>query len=98
MTIAIRPSSADQWFRHLFRAKSALDGGVVRRKLRDMEQMVGREVFEQELRRRGFSAVENAGQVVVFCNSEPVQLTVCGAKSSSRICAQTFDESLASRR
>lgn len=69
-------SSADQWFRHLFRAKAALDGGVVRRKVRDMERIVGREAFEAELARRGFSAVENAGQVVVFCNREPIRLTV----------------------
>lgn len=98
MTSAFRPNTAEQWFRHLFRAKSALDGGVVRRKVRDMERMVGREAFEQELRRRGFSAIENAGQVIVFCNSEPVRVTVKGTKSSSRICDQTFKESLTYRR
>lgn len=68
------------WFRHLFGAKAALDGGVVRRKVRDMERMVGRQRFEAELHRRGFSAVENAGQVVVFCNAEPVCLTVAGGQ------------------
>lgn len=69
------------WFRHLFKAKSALDGSVVRRKVRDMERIVGRKAFECELRRRGYSAVENAGQVIVFCNADPVRLTVNGAKS-----------------
>ena len=73
------------WFRHLFAAKSARDGGVVRRKVSDMERMVGRAAFEAELRRRGFSAVENAGQVIVFCNAEPVRLVVGGGKSSKRI-------------
>lgn len=70
------------WFRHLFGAKAALDGTVVRRKISDMERVVGRDAFEAELRRRGFSAVENAGQVIVFCNASPVRLTVRSGKSS----------------
>jgi len=48
----------------------------VRRKVRDMERMVGREKFQAEIKRRGFSAVENAGQVIVFCNAEPVTVLV----------------------
>ncbi len=54
----------------------------MRRKVRDMERMVGRDIFEREIARRGFSVVENAGQVVVFCNGEPVRLTVGRGKSS----------------
>nr|WP_254796960.1 N-(5'-phosphoribosyl)anthranilate isomerase [Sulfitobacter albidus] len=76
------PANAAQWFRHLFRAKSALDGGIVRRKTRDMERMVGRPAFEAELRRRGYSAVENAGQIVIFCNRDAIRLTVAPPKSS----------------
>ncbi|WP_211095385.1 N-(5'-phosphoribosyl)anthranilate isomerase [Yoonia maricola] len=68
--------SPETWFRHLFSAQSARDGGVVRRKVRDMERMVGRDVFTAEIRRRGYSAVENAGQVIVFCNAEPVRVVV----------------------
>lgn len=76
MKNAVIPLSPDVWFRHLFAAKSALDGGVVRRKVRDMERMVGRDRFLAELERRGYSAVENAGQVIVFCNAEPVHVLV----------------------
>lgn len=76
MTQRKAPRSPEDWFRHLFRAQAALDGGVVRRNIRDMEMFVGRERFEAELRKRGFSAVENNGQVVVFCNVAPVRLTV----------------------
>ncbi|SLN44767.1 N-(5'-phosphoribosyl)anthranilate isomerase [Pseudooctadecabacter jejudonensis] len=79
------PDTPAQWFRHLFDAKAAKDGGVVRRKVRDMERMVGRDLFENEIARRGFTAVENVGQVVIFCNQEPVCRTVGGGKSSSRI-------------
>jgi len=70
------PMTSEAWFRHLFEARAALDGGVVRRRTRDMERMVGREVFLAEIRRRGFTAVENAGQVVVFCNAEKVRRIV----------------------
>lgn len=57
----------------------------MRRKVRDMKRMVGRERFYIEPHRRGFSAVENAGHVIIFCNSYPVHLTFAPAKSSQRI-------------
>ncbi|MEL6452992.1 MAG: hypothetical protein AAFQ19_17200 [Pseudomonadota bacterium] len=60
--------------RHLFSAKAAVDGGVVRRKVQDMERFVGRRRFLKEVNRRGFTVIENAGQVVVFCNAEPVRV------------------------
>jgi hypothetical protein len=50
------------------------EGGVVRRNLRDIERYVGRDTFERELRRRGYHAVENAGQLIIFCNQEPIRL------------------------
>ncbi|MEM1302306.1 MAG: N-(5'-phosphoribosyl)anthranilate isomerase, partial [Pseudomonadota bacterium] len=53
--------------------QAAIEGGIVRRKVRDVERLLGRERFEYELRRRGFQAVENAGQFVIFCNAEPVR-------------------------
>ena len=63
----------DVYLRHMFASKAALDGGVVRRSVKDIERVMGREAFCAEMRRRGFTTVENAGQMVVFCNSEPVQ-------------------------
>lgn len=76
MTQSVLPMTPEAWFRHLFAAQAARDGGVVRRKVRDMERLVGRSAFEAEIARRGFSAVENAGQVIVFCNAEPVRVVV----------------------
>jgi len=76
MTAHYLPITAEAWFRHLFTAQAARDGGVVRRKVRDVERMVGRDVFAAEIARRGFSAVENAGQVIIFCNAEPVRVVV----------------------
>ncbi len=62
------------WMQRIFDAKSARQGGVVRRNLRDLELVVGRDAFERELRRRGYHAVINGNQVVVFCNNEPIQV------------------------
>ncbi len=64
----------DVCLRQLFSAQAARDGGVVRRSLRDVERILGRTALEQELRRRGYRAVENSGQFVIFCNRAPVRL------------------------
>ena len=64
----------DVWLLQLFSEKNAREGGVVRRTVRDVEQIIGRHNFEYELRRRGFHAVENAGQYTIFCNNETVRL------------------------
>ena len=62
------------WMQRLFDAKAARQGGVVRRKLRDVELIVGKAAFEAESRPRGFHAIENGDQIVVFCNNEPVRV------------------------
>jgi hypothetical protein len=63
---------AERWIEHLFSARAAINGQTVRRKARDVERIVGWPRFRQELRRRGYSAVRNGAQVVVFCNAQPV--------------------------
>ncbi len=88
MKLASPPQSAEAWFAHLFNSKDARDGGVVRRKIKDMERIVGRDPFSREIARRGYAAVENGDQVVIFCNAEPVSLMVGRA--------QTLAESLPS--
>lgn len=64
----------ERWMRQIFSARAACEGGVVRRRVRDVERIVGRSAFEAELRRRGYRAVENAGHFVIFCNREAVRL------------------------
>ena len=73
MTKLDRYLSPEGWMRDLFGSRAAIDGGVVRRKISDMERYVGRERFAAELQRRGFRAVENARQVVIFCNRGPIR-------------------------
>ena len=68
------PSSVecDRWIEHLFSARAAINGHVVRRKARDVERIVGWPRFRFELRRRGFTAIRNGAQVVIFCNALPL--------------------------
>ena len=65
--------SPDAWMLHLFSSRAAREGGVIRRKLRDIERYVGRDVFLEDMRRRGYCVVENAGQYVIFCNRDPIR-------------------------
>mmetsp|Transcript_18127 Transcript_18127/g.28135 ORF Transcript_18127/g.28135 Transcript_18127/m.28135 type:complete len:87 (-) Transcript_18127:3648-3908(-) len=63
-----------EWLDHIFSAKAALQGGVVRRKVRDVERIVGLPMFRNELRKRGYRAIRNGGDFVIFCNRYPLQL------------------------
>ncbi|WP_417721674.1 N-(5'-phosphoribosyl)anthranilate isomerase [Salipiger sp.] len=67
----IRP---EDWLRGIFSARAAAEGGIVRRKTHDIERIVGHDRFLAELDRRGFRAVQNGGQTVIFCNCEPVRI------------------------
>ena len=64
------------WMLHLFSSKAAREGGIVRRKVRDVERTVGRDMFLSEIRRRGYRAVENGGQIIVFCNNDQIKRLV----------------------
>ena len=68
--------SPDAWLKHLFRSQAAVEGNVIRRKIRDVERYVGRDAFLAEMKRRGYPVVENAGQFVIFCNQEPIRRVV----------------------
>ncbi len=74
MSETFRLVPADIWLLQLFSSKSARAGGVVRRSVRDVERIVGRDHFEGELKRRGYHAVENSGQLVIFCNNAPIRV------------------------
>lgn len=67
------PITPETWMADVFRAKAARDGCIIRRRLRDIDRYVGRAEFFSELERRGYQAVENAGQLVIFCNREPIR-------------------------
>jgi hypothetical protein len=70
------PLSPEIWIRDVFACKAVQQGLVVRRKLRDIERYAGLEAFLAEVRLRGFRAVENRGQILVFCNQAPIRQLV----------------------
>ncbi|MFW8636568.1 N-(5'-phosphoribosyl)anthranilate isomerase [Cribrihabitans pelagius] len=73
MAHVARTVSPKFWMQQIFDVKAARQGGVVRRKLRDVERNVGLARLQQELQRRGYHAVINGDQVVIFCNNEPIR-------------------------
>jgi len=74
MTALPEHMTPERWLFHLLSARAAREGGVLRRKLRDVERIVGRDAFLHELRRRGYRAAVNGDQIVIFCNRAPVHL------------------------
>jgi len=62
----------DVWLAQFLGSGEARLGGVVKRQIRDVERIVGREKFLSEVERRGFQAVRNGRHYVVVCNSAPV--------------------------
>jgi len=74
MTRTVRTLPPEFWMQQVFEAKAARQGGVLRRKLRDISLTVGLDPFCNEVRRRGYHAVRNGSQVVIFCNNEPIKL------------------------
>jgi hypothetical protein len=67
------PMSPDQFLTELFSSRAAATGAVIRRNARDIDRYYGRAAFLDEMKRRGFAVVENAGQMVIFCNREPIR-------------------------
>lgn len=74
MTTTFRTIPARIWLQQVFDTKAARSGGVVRRSRRDIDRTVGWDQFERELRRRGYHAVQNCDQVVIFCNNAPIRV------------------------
>jgi hypothetical protein len=81
---------AEKYILHLFSSRAAREGSVVRRKTRNIHRIVGRKAFLKEIKRRGYSAVENAGQTVIFCNREPLLHIIGEPKSLPRIWSRPY--------
>lgn len=64
--------SPGRFMASLFASVQAKTGGVVKRKVSDVERFVGRKAFFEEVAARNFQLVENGNNFVVFCNEEPI--------------------------
>lgn len=67
------PLSPEVWLHDLFTSKAVQEGAVIRRKARDIERFAGMDRFLREIDRRGYQVLENAGQIVIFCNRAPIR-------------------------
>ena len=56
------------WMRDVFSSRDARRGGVIRRQVRDVERIVGRDAFLAEVERRGWQALENGRHFIICCN------------------------------
>jgi len=65
--------SPETWLAQFLDSPEARRGGVVKRQIRDVERIVGRDMFLHEVERRGFQVIENGRHFVVFCNSMPLR-------------------------
>ena len=63
----------ESWMRHLLSSREVGKGGVLRRQVHDVERLVGRARFLDEMRGRGFQVVENGRHFVIFCNRHPIR-------------------------
>lgn len=62
------------WLDQVFRAKSVAFGGVIRRRINDVEREVGHAAFEREVRRRGFHLLRSGKHYVVICHNGPIEI------------------------
>ena len=65
--------SPEVWLDQVFSSREAVGGGVVKRQIRDVERIAGRDAFLAEVERRGFQVVQNNRHFVVFCNLLPIR-------------------------
>ncbi len=82
MTNLPRPIDPENWMRALFSSRDVRRGGVFKRQVRDVERIVGRDVFLSEVERRGFQALENGQHFIVCCNAQPIRRVRPGPASA----------------
>ncbi len=66
----------EDWIAHVFAARAAERGGVIRRSVLWVENEIGRDRFIDAVRARGFHLLECGGQFVIVCNSAPIRRIV----------------------
>ena len=69
----------EAWMHALFSSRDACRGRVVKRQIRDVERIVGRDLFLAEVERRGWQALENGRHFIICCNTEPIRRVRAGA-------------------
>ena len=74
MNSMTRISEPEFWLDQMFTTKAAQKGAVVRRSTAWVDREVGRDLFMQEVRNRGFHLIRTADQFIVVCHSGPIEI------------------------
>ncbi|MGY3437099.1 MULTISPECIES: N-(5'-phosphoribosyl)anthranilate isomerase [unclassified Marinovum] len=74
----------DRWLHAVFAAQAVNRGGVIQRRMRDIERYAGLDRFREEVARRGFQLIENNGTYIVLCNAARARLLVRADPSMDR--------------
>lgn len=69
-----RISTPQFWIDQVFSAKAVANAGVIRRNRTSVANEIGRDLFVDEVRRRGFHLLETRDQLIVICHSGRVQM------------------------
>lgn len=69
---------SDTWIEQTFDCPGVHNGGMFRISVKAVRRGAGMERFKQELDRRKFRALENDGNIIVFCNTLPVAILASG--------------------
>lgn len=72
MQRAFGPLQTENWLANLFTSQGAMRGQVVRRRRRDIGRYCGMDRFLTEIHDRGFQAIANRDQIIIFCNAAPI--------------------------
>ncbi len=58
----------DKWIQQIFEAKAVAKGGIVRRKVADVEKYASARALKREVKRRKFHILKIGGQYLIICN------------------------------
>lgn len=67
-------SENEIWLHQIFAAQSASKGGVVRRKIADVDRKIGRDRLEVAVRLRGFHLLKCGNQFIIICDKNDLAM------------------------
>ncbi len=76
MGIVASSFQGQDWLNQVFSAKSVTHGGVIRRKIVDVEREINLATLELEVRKRGFHLMRSGHHYIIICHSGPIEF-VC---------------------
>lgn len=79
----ISPPDPEAWIDQTFDNPGVRNGGIFRTSVKAVETGIGMARFIEEMNRRNYRALENAGHIMVICNAKPVAILASG-KGSGR--------------